>query len=575
MTRDQLVASFVRTPSFDKLLSPTNHVIIGARGSGKTALARMLAHDHLAAYARSGDALAREAVNSRRFVGLYVSTKAEWVGSLRSKPWSSPADKETFFRWRLNLASCAALLDAVVSCLDSYVPDEGERLECERSFVLQVAAAWEYDGLAPIVSITRLREWLEDTEYRRSNTATRAAVLTDPPHADADVGVVFDGELFGPLRRAIALFRRVVTMPTSTRWVLAIDEAEFLEEDHQRILNSHMRSDSQGLTFKIATTPYGHVTRETNTGASLRVEDDFEYVYIDQDRTEQEQYDFAESLYRKLISRDDARATLRTLLGPTILLESKSSLWTSGSAEMELLRRHATTSLMARANKLCASDPERFRNEIVRKVHGLLKLREAVSADVGHRNLTIYSGAKMFVRCADGNPRRLLRLLRAVAARAEDGAGNARSHVSPAAQTQTLIFYSADALHRTQNEPLIGAQLYEFLNRIGSYMQHRFHQGPFSGDVYSGVDTKQVNLTEREWAMIKTSVEMGLLVPAVNRNNPDTLPIKRGVFHLANILAPHFRLLPRRGRAIDLRGALMWAPSSADADGSQRGLFEP
>src|SRR5262249_44862492 len=46
----------------------------------------------------------------------------------------------------------------------------------------------------------------------------------------------------------------------------------------------------------------------------------------------------------------------------------------------------------------------------------------------------------------------------------------------------------------------------------------------------------------------KRSVGLGLLFPNVSANNPDQMPERGGTFHLAYVLAPNFRILPRRGR---------------------------
>src|SRR5437016_3089646 len=86
LTRDELVATFIPTRPFWRLLSAKNHVILGSRGSGKTALAKMLSHDHLT---RVKDDRARQSVGAKGLIGIYVPTKLEWVGGLKNKPWQT------------------------------------------------------------------------------------------------------------------------------------------------------------------------------------------------------------------------------------------------------------------------------------------------------------------------------------------------------------------------------------------------------------------------------------------------------------------------------------------------------
>src|SRR5688572_9528337 len=81
LSRDELTATFVPTTAFWRLLSARNHIVLGARGSGKTSLARMLSHDHLS---RCSDQRAKNAVASNAFVGIYVAMRSYWVGTLKS-----------------------------------------------------------------------------------------------------------------------------------------------------------------------------------------------------------------------------------------------------------------------------------------------------------------------------------------------------------------------------------------------------------------------------------------------------------------------------------------------------------
>src|SRR5688572_26739899 len=79
LTRDEVVRTFVPPQAFWRLLSAKHHVLLGSRGSGKTAIAKMLSHDHLS---RWDAPRAKAAIFSKAFVGMYVPTRLEWVGGL-------------------------------------------------------------------------------------------------------------------------------------------------------------------------------------------------------------------------------------------------------------------------------------------------------------------------------------------------------------------------------------------------------------------------------------------------------------------------------------------------------------
>ena len=74
LSRRELVETFVPTQSFWRLLSAKHHIVLGSRGSGKTALARMLSHDHLALL---NEARAQSAIREQQFIGVYVPTRLE------------------------------------------------------------------------------------------------------------------------------------------------------------------------------------------------------------------------------------------------------------------------------------------------------------------------------------------------------------------------------------------------------------------------------------------------------------------------------------------------------------------
>jgi hypothetical protein len=130
------------------------------------------------------------------------------------------------------------------------------------------------------------------------------------------------------------------------------------------------------------------------------------------------------------------------------------------------------------------------------------------------------------------------------------------------AQNRILVTFSTSSLSRVQSEPQRGPQLYVFLNAIGTYMRALFYDQPLTTDQVTSVLVER-NVTEEQWSLVRRSVGLGLLYPNVSANNPDQLPEREGVFHLAYVLAPHFKLLPRRGKARKLTAILEAAFASA------------
>lgn len=86
-TAAQLAKRFIWTPQYTRALTAKNHIFLGSRGSGKTALIKMLAHDHLS---RSNDPRAEEIIKGRQFIGTYIKTRVDWSGILSSSLDNDP-----------------------------------------------------------------------------------------------------------------------------------------------------------------------------------------------------------------------------------------------------------------------------------------------------------------------------------------------------------------------------------------------------------------------------------------------------------------------------------------------------
>ena len=221
---------------------------------------------------------------------------------------------------------------------------------------------------------------------------------------------------------------------------------------------------------------------------------------------------------------------------------------------------------MRRAQKLFGTP--KFKSEIGRKIRGALLLREMIENSKGQIRCDAYSGASMAIRCGDGNPRRLIRIFKTMLLAADRTGGfddaQTKYYVDPTVQTEKLILVSEQVLKGVTSEmDCSGLDLYKLLKRIGVHMQDCFYK--------KGLNTDQVTsltVTERDsdyWPLIKRAVGLGLLYPNVNPNNPDAVPVSEGTFHLAYALAPHFRLLPRRGSSISLKTILESTIADSDA----------
>ncbi|WP_419248055.1 hypothetical protein [Stutzerimonas stutzeri] len=549
-TPEDLPYQFVWTTDFARLISPKNHVLIGARGSGKTAIIKMLSHEYLS---RLNHESALKLVRDKSFIGTYVPMRLSWVGGLKNKPWLTEKGRENHFQWRLNVACCSAFISTIESCLRSYVTGKVESIVAERDLCLQLSAAWFPD--TPAESIDTLRQNLAEVEYRKLLDEEKLRVNEGVEFSK--VGVEFDIGLFEPLKRAIAILKNRIKFPQSAIWAVCLDEAEYLSVEYQRILNSHLRTFADGLVFKITTMPYKHYTLDTNTAVPLVRGDDFDYIYLDSMEVSKRTLSEYESLRKfstELFERrlkgsrwEKSGVTLEMLLGTSYILSEKS---VPQDVLIELIAKHSNEKTLERAKYLLGTS--KFDDEIGRKLKGALLLRDASAQIKGNSSSTIYSGVEMVIRCSDGNPRRFISLLNSMYLAGTDETGF--KPVPPSVQDRILRHFSTTEFRRIISEPNHGNDIHNFLLKIGKFFKDALHFKPLSSDL---ILSFRYNMNDDStWDVVSEAVGVGLIRPLVEKSDFDELPVREGTFRLSYMLSPYFSLLPRRGRAISLSTVL-------------------
>jgi hypothetical protein len=584
MDTNDTVRYFVPQPAFFRLFVAKNQILLGSRGSGKTTWVRMLAHDHVVLAAKDGDQrtnYARDALK-RNLIGIYVPASAAFAGDLKNKSWQTESEAERYFVWRLNLHICSALTYVINSCVHQYLKP-GQNYEGVQAEVCKLLAhAWT-EGKKTCSDVQELRlilselELKHQTEIRRRRTSS----MSIEPYEDH-----FDNDLLLPLRHSINIIRSRVSIPEGAVWMICLDEVEYLSELHHRILNTQMRSSNSDVVFKITTMPFAHHTLATNFGDPVREGNDFEYINVDQEsidsrggQVEGEFLSFARSMFKRrmsFLSPQLEELTLKSLLGFAPLIDEKKIESPEDRDNfLALLRRHANAPTLIRAERLKGSP--KFKNEIVRKMHGALLLRDAISAFHGNSKLRIYSGEATVVRCCDGNARRLMRVVNQLIQKIKvDSSGNAILPIDAAIQNHILESLARDTLNRVYSEPPNGALTARYLEAIGLFMKWQFS----SSNRLLGTDqVTSVMITKDDGPdaqlFIKQAVQLSLMIPArdVTLTASDRSCV--GVFHIAFLFAPFFHLLPRRNDSVRLSKVLAHRDSKLNfVEFQQQTFFE-
>lgn len=546
-TSDQLAEEFVWTPAFESLISNKNHIILGSRGSGKTALIKMLSHECLT---KLKDEKARKIIEQRSFIATYIPLKVEWVNSI-----GDIDDNNLLFKWSLNLSSCARFLDTIRSCLHSYVEDEIDRIIKEKSICNKISELWLSKKLN---TITDIYDDLEITEYKKNiifNKMKLGLALNDD---DLMVGLNFNIDLFKPLIMALSTVRKEIGLSNSSTFCVCIDEAEFLTKEHHRILNTHMRSYNE-IVFKITTMPYRHYTLETVTGTPLNMGHDFDYLNIDKQglhgSSNNNSHDFfenfADKLFRKRINNSsiiNKDITLESLLGNSILIDSPKDVLPDDKL-MEKVREYCDSSTIKRAERLFEQDYSLFESSVSRKLRGTLILKDSFQRYKGNASPFIFSGYSLIVRCSDGNPRRLLRLFNYLFSKNIESCTELKplSDKEQGAKLKEFSYSELDGL----NLEVDGKKAFDLFTTIGRFLKDKLHTDKINTDTYNSFsfDVEDDNV----WKYIETAVDLGLIYPDFRGlDNDNKMPNRKGRFSLAFCLSPHFYLMPRKGNSIKL-----------------------
>lgn len=576
--------TFVPIAAFWKLFADKHHVVLGTRGSGKTAIAKMLSHDHLK---RLDHPLARGYIAEKRFIGVYAPARLNWVSGVKSQLLGAAGPEREYFILRINFILAQSLLATLTSCVESYLAEE-ERAQTEYQLVRDILEIWAPDAEPerPIYTLKDLAKTIAKTDFRLQRVTTRNRYGVLPASLrqfDASLTSSFGTELAQPMIALWPAIQEAFAFDDSTRIIVAIDEMEFLTEDHQRILNGLLRGYEGAFLFKFITAPYCHYTLATESNAPLIEDHDFSYIHMDNDR----EVDLAALPFKiapvdlrfafhiaLFLRRAEAAQIpvdpklLHRLLGASEVLDPTSVTNSNIADLVRQMSRHANNKTQDRLQKhllhftratkesVKAEARRRMSDELIRKLKPLVRLRELVRARIGARNGTAYSGLSMVLACTDGNPRILIRTFKALfpdlGAVASDP-----DRVKPIAahrQNEIMEVISERFWNSIWAVPESGPVLSRLIGLLGEDFYRRLHVDPIGTDAFASVTISDSDADIMPF--IKQAVAWGFMYPHFKDEKRPALPATEGEFRLSYTLAPKFSILPRRGRSVPLRSII-------------------
>ena len=462
---DEKVSSeFFPVSSFWSLFNDQHEILIGSRGSGKTFLLKMMRYSMLK---RIEADKAKKLVEEKKYIALYVPMHLEFVNSAIS-PTMSVEEKCKSFLIAFNCLLAQSFLHEIESILSDFKGIDQAKKTIELSRYIN--SMWFLDKELSNYSLTALADKVNSVFYGN---------LVSSAH-EIDISAVFYAKLCAPLLSVKEKVECILNLSNDPTWIICIDEAEFLDKDIQKLINSIFRSDSNKIAIKMATLPYMHVTLETiDPKISVSSVNDFSYKVID---LAYDSHDFV-NLTNSLCSH-----RIKSRINRAIKIESlEDFLGRQGNDDLidyyklETGNSHITyedifdrivesLSIQRKESVKTYSNP---RKTVYDKYAPILFVREAYNlAGKGNHKSSWYAGANTVRKLAQGNPRVFIRIMQLLFEKARE-----RSSFSAKTQHEALFKFAKNNCESVQSMDEIGPTVYTYLYNISLYLHNKVHDG--------------------------------------------------------------------------------------------------
>jgi hypothetical protein len=416
---EQVARSFVPSAKFVQLLGLQHSLVIGARGSGKTHMLKMLQPKALNAWQHDDAAAIRQRIN---YWGIFVPADEAWRQQIEMSASELPEFFQSTFRSSVfathvqrSTLDCFLQLTHDRPHQDAGFAKVDMKVQQEAELSRTLADSW---GLRPRVhSLIGIRQALVDRSadlYELADRPERAKAVLDECQTQPIQAAL----------RGLHAFDNAIGRYEG-RWCLMFDELEIAPSEIQGILFRSLRATDQKLIFKLALSPStqaASIFRETG-GPSAG--NDFDEISLYSDPKEAAA--FCEILWRNL-----AKGTRSEGLSPVqVLGHSTFHAPEGGNPYAKRGRWQQASSSLARKDQSYVEFAQRYhfdvdaldkaspdlKNSVVRKIGPIVGFREyMLKGDrVGGRRAelradktrpaALYSGWEALCLVSEGNPR--------------------------------------------------------------------------------------------------------------------------------------------------------------------------
>jgi len=465
----KLNAEFVPTSKFWNRFNVSNEILIGTRGSGKTILLKMMSYSSLLSISEGPfrSRLEEEIVSGGiNYIGFYVPFRLRVLSEIGKT--SDKLEERRRFSFLFNCVSAGSILNEVHALIQARFNEEAEALLKEREIIDKLKEAWGVANDAATSTLKGLQEQIDRLfDVVRSNWDFQKG-----NHS-------FDSPLLEPIISVIPILNNIFGLDKSnTTWIACFDEAEYLNENLQCVINTIMRSESRGLAVKIATLPFRYT--------EFRTEVDEEYVQPEGDdfRFESIDYSWDENDFVELTDY-----LVGTRLAETGLFEEipeshvfESFVGESSGKDLISIYRNVFNDFDDKAlegkvaKELRASahkSTKDFSKGQIKRYKPIYLLRELYKKSrLGNSEVPRLSGDIMIRKISDGNVRKFIQICDTIFE------SSRTQFLRANAQHKAVFSFSQRLFTRSQSVYKEGFLLHKLLQAISDYLFRKFHDGP-------------------------------------------------------------------------------------------------
>ncbi len=544
---------FCPTTQFWSLFNNQHEILIGTRGCGKTFLLKSMRRSMLT---KIESPQATEIVENKKYISFYIALQMERMANLESINRETE-DKIRLFRFIFNCCLAISIVsEAKKYCQELETINKQQALVLNTNLADNLYKAWFNQNRNDL--ITDLDDLSIQINRLYFNFNFKTDIIDTIPN-------LFISDLCAPLTSADAILSKFWDTDGPT-WILAIDEAEFVNELYQKIINSFMRSNPMHVILKIATLPYYWTTLETlNKDIEVSSGNDFNYKILDLDCDGE---DF-KNLTNKLCSNRLKRVSicdksfvvdsLESFLGK-IGKDNRIDYFKNemGGISDEDIQKGILNNLSEKRRYGSASK-ENSSQTIFKKFAPIYYVREVYKKKKGRYIPEWFVGSEVVRKVSQGNPRMFINLMSQLFSCAISN-----KNFGLKEQHKVVSNYAHNVCESTKAIEKDGEQIYNRLTLIAKKLKKKTHENTLKEVGCSFVFTKEVSLyDEVDW--IKRAVSF-------SRLSVDESAIKNGVtcdtkYTLCNAFAVEYWLTMRSDFPIRM------SLNNTDNDEKQISLF--